>query len=211
MGHRKGDQQHPHAQHQPGFVCVPKRSDARDHGVLLGVGRLQEQQANAQVVTIQNHISQQGQPHHDQEKQWYEFSPGHGRLSVSDSQRQASSNPRFAQQGTRRRILSVFLGVLGHVLQHANISHQQQAINHQVSRQGERNVGRRQGGGGFAGAHQAIHQEGLATDLGHVPARQRGDPAGERHAREHPQQGLGQCHFWLPALTPQAPGGETGD
>jgi hypothetical protein len=28
---------------------------------------------------------------------------------------------------------------------------------------------------------------------------------------QHPQQGLGQCHFWLPALTPQAPGSETGD
>ncbi len=73
----KGHQQHAHAQDQPGFVGVPERADAADHGVFLHLVAQRQQQAHAKVVAVENHIGQQRKAHHGHEDQGEEFGPGH--------------------------------------------------------------------------------------------------------------------------------------
>ena len=64
---RKTGQQNTHAQHQPSFVSVPKRTNRADHHVFVWHRGAAQQNAHAQVITVQHHIGQHGQAHHAHE------------------------------------------------------------------------------------------------------------------------------------------------
>ena len=66
MRHGEYREQNTDAQHQPGFIGIPERAYAGDHGVLVVFAGTAHQHAHAQVVAVQNHIGQHGQAHHDQ-------------------------------------------------------------------------------------------------------------------------------------------------
>ena len=64
--------------------------------------------------------------------------------------------------------------------------------------------GARRGGGDLGGAHEALHDEGLAADLGDVPAGQCRDPAGKAHRGKSPQQRARQA-LGVPGAPAQHP------
>ena len=67
MGHRKGDQQQPDGKHQPRLVGIPERPDGGDHAVAVGIAGPREQDADTQVVAVENDIDQDRQAHEDGE------------------------------------------------------------------------------------------------------------------------------------------------
>ena len=100
-------------------------------------------------------------------------------------------------------------GFFGHIFQHRDIGHEQPGVHHQVQRERNRDGRRRHGRGHIGGANQPVDDIGLAPDLGHVPAGDRRDPAGERHPRQQPQQPARQAPG-TPAGTPAEPHADPG-
>jgi hypothetical protein len=62
-----GRGQHARAEHEPRLVGIPERADAGDHGVLPGVVRERQQQADAEVVAVEDHVHEQRERHRRQE------------------------------------------------------------------------------------------------------------------------------------------------
>jgi hypothetical protein len=69
VSQRKRDQQDADTQHQPGFVGIPERSDRSDHQVLvLALGKRQ-QDADAKVEAVENHVGENRKAHQHRENQ----------------------------------------------------------------------------------------------------------------------------------------------
>ncbi len=90
---------------------------------------------------------------------------------------------------------------------HGDKGHDQRRVDRQVQRQRRRDHRAGHGGGGLGRLQQPEHQVGLAADLGDVPAGQRGQPAGEAHAGQAPQQRAGQGTGVPAAALQQPPAG----
>ncbi|MPN24319.1 hypothetical protein SDC9_171716 [bioreactor metagenome] len=101
--------------------------------------------------------------------------------------------------------------MLGHVLDHADIGCEQQHIHREVGRQRASHHGGRVRCHGVCRPEQAIDQVGLAPDLRHVPAGQRGHPARERHADQGEQERAGQGGRVQRAAAVEHEGGPPGD
>jgi hypothetical protein len=80
---RKGDQQQPDSQHQPGLVGVPERTDRRDHRVLLGILRRGKQDADAQVEAVEDDVDQDREAHQPGEDQRHQSWPVEGHFALS--------------------------------------------------------------------------------------------------------------------------------
>jgi hypothetical protein len=60
---REGHEQEAHGEHQPGLVGVPERADRADHAILFRPLRQREEDADAKVEAVEDHVDQDRQPH----------------------------------------------------------------------------------------------------------------------------------------------------
>lgn len=80
MRQREGDQQQADGQHQPGFVGVPERADGGDHRVQFSILGCREQNADAEIETVENNVDQDGEAHQAGEDQRKRGWPVEGHL-----------------------------------------------------------------------------------------------------------------------------------
>ena len=171
----KCDEQDAHAQHQPGFVGIPERTDRGHHDVLLLARRQWKQNADAEIEAVKDDVGQDSQAHQHHEDQ--------REIELHDR------SPQVASSG-----LTAADEVSGPVSSCASLSAScvtttmketmQSGVDERVGRQRQRNRTGRHGRCGLGRLHDALDQPGLTADLSHEPTGQYGDPSGKRHPRE---------------------------